>query len=60
MDSQWASLTIDQKIYFKNFQWNQPLYLRGLNINFGVGFREMKKVLVAVLLGLVWCNVNKN
>ena len=25
---------------YKNFQWNQPLYLHGLNVNFGVGFRD--------------------
>ena len=25
---------------YKNFQWNQPLYLHGLNNNYGVGFRD--------------------
>ena len=31
---------VKSKKYFKNFQWNQPLYLHGLNVNFGVGFRD--------------------
>jgi len=28
-----------------------------LNNNFGVGFREMKKAIAIIVLGLLWCNV---
>ena len=28
---------------YKNFQWNQPLYLHGLDNNSGVGFRDHEK-----------------
>ena len=38
------------KNIFQKFQWNQPLYMHGLNVNSGVGFREMKKAIGILVL----------
>ena len=39
-----VSLSQFYKIFYeknyKNFQRNQPLYMQGLNVNYGVGFRD--------------------
>ena len=31
--------------------------MHGLDVKFGVGFREMKKAIAIIILGLLWCNV---
>ena len=46
------------KNIFQKFQWNQPLYLHGLNINFGVGFRDHEKTFSDRGSGLVVVQLN--
>ena len=42
---------------FQKFPVESTFILARLNVNFGVGFREMKKVILIIVLGLLWFNV---